>query len=173
MCYFITIAIPIEKDEILASNKTRGIELSRTLNESIIKSIPNGYSAFLLTSGMCSCDLFAEEQEGVDKQKLEASLRKRYTKKGWSKSKIDRAISQSTSSAEKTGRYGLRDDIIFFICSLCNEIGTVYFIAHWYKGDTETERIPVKGEMSLSTDQVQGSNSINMADIVYKIKSVG
>ena len=173
MCYFITIAIPKEKDEILVSNKTRGIELSRTLNESIIKSLPNGYSAFFLTSGMCSCDLFAEEQEGVDKQKIEASLRKKYSKKGWSKSKIDRAISQSASSSEKTGRYGLRDDIFFFICSLCNETGPVYFIAHWYKGDTETEKVHAKGEISLSTDQVQRSNSINMADIVYKIKSVG
>ena len=173
MCYFITIAIPKEKDEILASNKIRGIELSRTLNESIIKSIPNDYCAFLITSGMCSCDLFAEEQEVVDKQKLEASLRKKYTKKGWSKSKIDRAISQSTSSSEKNASYGLREDIIFFICSLCNKIDTIYFIAHWYKGDTEVEKIRAKGKMSLSTDQVQESNSINMADIVYKIKSVG
>lgn len=173
MCYFITIAIPKEKDEILASNKTRGIELSRTSNESIMKLLPNEYSAFLLTSGMCSCDLFAEEQEGVDKQKIEASLRKKYSKKGWSKSKIDRAISQSNSSSEKSGRYGLRDDIIFFICSLCNEIGSAYFIVHWYKGDTETEKVHTKGEISLSTDQVQGSNSINKADIIYQIKKVG
>ena len=79
MCYFITIAIPKEKDEILSSNKTRGIELTRTSNESIIKLLPNEYAAFLLTSGMCSCDLFAEEQEGVDKQKIEASLRKKYS----------------------------------------------------------------------------------------------
>src|SRR5271156_4822792 len=112
MCYFIGLGLPSPASGRLIEEFERGYMLPPTSNASIRAGLPASFQSRLLTSGMCSCDLY--RRPGVPSPEPSPErMRDRYRKRGWSEAKIDRAISRSRArpGAARPGFSGLRADV--------------------------------------------------------------
>ncbi len=172
MCYFITVSVPRTKEDILKSNIPRGLSIFECSNPSIIEYLPKDYSLYYLITGMCSCDLFSEENNEEDIQKTEKKLIKKYRKKGWSENKIKRAITQSLSHATSNkSKAGLRDDAKMFLADIATKAGNIKIIVHMYSGDQNAERFDIQEGIEVSTSDFLKSNLIKRTDQMFSIVS--
>ena len=163
MCYFITIGIPETKAEIFKALMPRNLHLSESSNPSLRPHIPQNHVLFIVTSGGCSCDLFAGEKEEDEHEKTIKKLRRKYKRKGWTESKIERAISQAISAKA----VGLRDDVRYFLSDAFKQTKVMRIIIHWYNGGVETEDIQISGTQSISDSQFRDQNIVRNIDFLY------
>jgi hypothetical protein len=142
MCFFLTVAVPIKHVEHIGEVFGRGFQTHANANPSVTAALPAGYAARLVTSGMCSCDLYARSEAGTRPDPA-THLRRKYEKLGWSEAKIQRALTQTAARASKHVRptVGLRDDVTERLGTLCRKAGSVAFLVHWYNGDVQTESL--------------------------------
>lgn len=168
MCYFITIGIPGTKVGDLLNDVPRELSVRPSPNVSLLKQFPTDFVSFLITSGMCSCDLFFGESEHRDK--TTTNIRK-YGKMGWSKSKINRAILQSSSNAETKKRIGLRGDVLSFLSDVSGKINGMKVIIHYYKGDVANEEINAGPGQTVKSRQLRSENLIRETDKIFTILS--
>jgi hypothetical protein len=141
MCFFLTIAVPEEHADQMFDTFGPGFHLGPTANESVLSALPARYTARVLTSGGCSCDLYVRSGTADDANPSE-HLRRKYAKRGWSDAKIARAVEQATQAKPLTFS-GLRKDVIEQLGTLCAAAGGVAVVVHWYTGDVERERFPL------------------------------
>lgn len=159
MCFFLTIAVPaVHGDRIReVFDFAHGFRTHNTTNPSITVHLPARFAARLLTTGMCSCDLYARPGAAEETDPT-SHLRRRYEKRGWSEAKIQRAVEQSSASAanpkRNRARSGFRDDVIERLVALCHSAGSVAVVVHWYRGDVETERFAVRRVMPCGCDEL-------------------
>src|SRR3954470_11273974 len=114
MCYFVTVAVPVEQAAALEKSIPRGLALHPVAPGSILRVLPAGYRAYVLTSGMCSCELFRAPEPPANEGRREsaARLRRKYAKRGWSDAKAARALAQAASHATPEQTFvGLRPDV--------------------------------------------------------------
>src|SRR5262245_9166657 len=91
MCYFITIAVPAKKVNLVNGIFGQGLNVTPTGNPCVVSALPNDFAAMLVTGGHCSCGLYSAP--GPDRAE---DLRRKYAKRGWSGAKIARAVEQAT-----------------------------------------------------------------------------
>jgi hypothetical protein len=144
MCFVLTVAVPANQVERIGEVFGPGFQTRPTGNQSVTEALPAGYEARVVTSGMCSCDLYARPRTQVDPDP-DAHLRRKYKKLGWSEAKIQRAVDQAAGDSVKSTRpiSGFRNDVAQSLRTLCRVAGSVAFLVHWYSGDIETERLPL------------------------------
>src|SRR5262245_19998354 len=113
MCFFLTIAVPAKHVDRIGEMFGRGFQSYQSLNATITAALPPDHVAYHVTSGMCSCDLYARPNSRPDSDPM-VHLRRKYEKRGWSESKIARAIEQTEASRSKSARAasGLRADVV-------------------------------------------------------------
>lgn len=142
MCFFLTVAVPAKHVERIGEVFGRGFQTHPTVNATVTEALPAGHEPRLVTSGMCSCDLYARPR-AAEASDPTSHLRRKYEKLGWREAKIERAIKQSAASAAKHNRpiAGLRDDVTERLVTLCRAACSVALLVHWYNGDVETERL--------------------------------
>ena len=142
MCYFLTVAVPVRHAHRIGEVFGRGFQTRATANPSIIVALPAGYTPCVVTSGDCSCDLYAKPTSPAALDPT-VHLRRKYEKLGWSAAKIQRALDQAAASSAKLNRptSGVRDDVTDCLGALCRAAGSVALLVHWYSGDLETERL--------------------------------
>lgn len=140
MCYFLTVAVPVKQIEHIDEVFAGPFQTHVTANQSIIAALPPGYAVRLVTSGLCSCDLYTRQSSSEDADRW-THLRRKYKAAGWSEAKIDRALQQMAASASKSNRpeSGLRGDVTEGLAMLSRAVGSVAFVVHWYSGDVESE----------------------------------
>ena len=144
MCYFIALGVPATADSRLLDEFGRGFMLLPTSSASICRALPSAFKARLLTSGMCSCDLYVKP--GIQPPETPTEeLRTRYRKRGWSEVKIDRAVSQATAKSEivQPAFSGLRADVAAGVVAVAQSEGSIALVVHWFSGDVETEGFAV------------------------------
>jgi len=139
MCYYITLAVPSEYSETVSRFKTCGFRPSPVSNSSVLALLPPGHKTFLVTSGMCSCDLYFPEPADRPSSKSPERLRKKYAKKGWSEAKILRAL-QNCEKAYSHTEYetGFAEDLLLAFTELAEQVGRFAVFVHWYRGNVET-----------------------------------
>ena len=170
MCYFITVSIPNSDTEILKSGIPRGLHLIESSNPSINHHMPEKYVSYVVTSGGCSCDLFSEEPEEYEHDRRINKLRKKYKRKGWSESKIERSLSQAKSAAQTPKTVGLRDDVRYYLSDVFNQINEMRIVVHWYNGDVETEKISISKKLLVSSDKFRNENPVRQTDTLFVLK---
>ena len=82
MCYFVTVGMPKSGDADFKAAVPRGMAAHATHNRSIMQHLGENYTAYLLTSGMCSCELFGpyeEEEPPENREKTSRQANSRYT----------------------------------------------------------------------------------------------
>jgi hypothetical protein len=169
MCYFIGIGLPPPAAGRLLEEFGRGYMLSPTSNASIRAGLPASFHPRLLTSGMCSCDLY--HRPGVPSPEPSPErMRDRYRKRGWSEAKIDRAISRSRASprAARSGFSGLRADVAAGILAVARDAGPLALVVHCYSGEVESERFAVTpGPRYRGADFLAAAGSLPADTLVW------
>lgn len=155
MCFFVSVAVPSQHAERIGDIFGRGFQIHPTANASVTAALPAGYSARLVTSGMCSCDLYARPRAAAAPDPA-THLRRKYEKRGWSEAKISRALEQAVNNASKTNRAtsGFRSDVLTGFEALCRAAGSVALLVHWYSGEVESERLPLGQPRRCTCDEL-------------------
>jgi hypothetical protein len=103
-----------------------------------VRLFPPSDVVFFLTHGGCSCDLYSEPVETTAEED-EAADRARYRRKGWSQSKIDRAI--EAKAKPHAGPHEDRQRFCDAISLVVQRLGRVRLLAHQYEGRIDTEDV--------------------------------
>jgi len=109
MCYFITIGIPESKAGDLEEQARPGMSAWRCENSHIMAHLDAGFQGYVLTIGMCSCDLYRSPTDDETMEDTIRRLQEKYRKKGWTEAKVQRAIADATATWNPEVR-GLRRD---------------------------------------------------------------
>ena len=161
MCYFLAVAVPARDaehlDRIFGSTP---FQVRPTDNRDLLAALPPAFAARLITTGGCSCDLYSPPDRSRDANPAE-QLRRKYAKRGWSKSKIDRAVEQAIANGPATPMHGktplspgLRGDVVERLRELCDSAAGVVVTVHWYGGDVATERMSLTPAQACTPAQL-------------------
>lgn len=147
MCYFITVAVPVTEVERLRQAVPREMHLSSSNNPSVVQWLGSDARTFLVTTGNCSCDLYHAAGAREDAA-VEAALRRKYSRKGWSDAGIQRALAQARGARQRRLAFtGLRSDLLALLCELADRGVGLSLLVHWYNGDPEKEAVAIRGRM--------------------------
>ncbi len=128
MCYFINVGLPPSSQlkwiDLLPQKMHAWPSRYEGLSEKM-----NGFSVVSVGLGMCSCDLF---NQGA----IEESFKK-YEKKGWSESKIARAIENRKKSNIHNN---LHPDFRCWLADAVEETKKAYLFVHWDSKDINLEK---------------------------------
>ncbi len=142
MCYYITIAFPTTLASSIQTALPKGLHPLETSNSNITKLLPKDYTCRAITEEMCSCALFTPSKPG-ERDKEIATLRRKYKDKGWSESKIQRALADHERNM-KVRREGFRDDFLsWFIATATNSSSSLFVFVHMYSGAIATEELDI------------------------------
>lgn len=147
MCYFITVAIASGLKSRFSAELPGQIRMDRQENRSIIKLLPEGRECCLITTGdidhQCSCRLYVSRDEAEKEKTDPVPIRmNKYRRKGWSESKIERAIASARADAARQEReefIGIRRDIRQVITRFVAAHTRAHVIVHWYDGSCDDE----------------------------------
>lgn len=164
MCYFITVGIGDAHAEALQRQLSGTFGAAPVFNESILKHLPAGHLTFNL-GGVCSCHLYSKAHA----EPLDAGrLRSKYEKKGWSESKISRAISGKLS-AQRESFKGLRPDLLEQLCKIAAEVGRLFLVVHFYSGGVESEAVTVAGKKVVACDSLVSDDDLIPEDMLIEV----
>lgn len=172
MCYFITVAVPDRAAAHLVDRPPEGLTVMPIANPSVMAQLPRHSATHLVIHGeMCSCGLFREEPSSCEQEQTIERLRRKYKAKGWSRSRIDRAISQHVTDTGAT-EYGFDTRLLSFIANVAEEVGELWVMVHWYDGDIDTEELSLSQGSTLSVEEFRKTNPVRKSDTVYRITRV-
>jgi hypothetical protein len=144
MCYFITIAVPIgAAAAVIASHAGAGISIEPTRNASALAAAGAGRSPLLVTGGGCSCGWY-NRPASLDAEAKAARAKARYERLGWSRAKIERAL----SSIERSTRAddGLHRVIVGLLREVVLAHGGAAVWVHDFSGHVERETYTIARE---------------------------
>ena len=157
MCYFILVGIAEEHAEVL-QHHLGGIPAPEP---SILQFLPAGYRTFHV-SGMCGCDLYsASHVEPLDEDRM----RSKYRKKGWSESKIERALSDKRSAQKESFR-GLKPELRERLCNLAAETGRLSVYVHFQR---DNEGVPVAGKKVVPCTSFMKDDDAVPEDVIVDV----
>ena len=177
MCWYITIATKTSDRELV-----RNVALSYSLqsldtaDESAAAQLfgPETNS-FFVTHGGCSCDLFFSDES--PQPPSTASRREKLKRKGWSESKIDRAMAESESgiarnrAARGASRKAAVETLREFVSSLASLCGVVHIYCHLYKGAISDEVLPPPTRLTWGLNEFIGRGLVE--DAIVTVRAAG
>lgn len=174
MCYFITIAVDEKHESTLKQKLRSSFTISPSENPSIKTNLEPQDVSFVLTNGMCACDLFSPPQERKSEDRDEKLRRKyskpKYKKLGWTAAKIERAIADSLR--KPTNEFsGLRADLRWQLCDLVAAVGQLSIVVHFYSGDPETDEVPIKLKQSITWEDLRDNDQSVVEDTLVEVTS--
>jgi len=158
MCYFLTLGVPAKSADIMTSAAPRGFAIGLVQNRSVLAQLPPEFRTYLLTSGMCSCALYRRRSKRTEDPS--EFLRRKYRKKGWSDSRIERAVEQASKAKARNESpfVGLRADVATIVAEIAHQTGRVAVIVHFYNGDTEDEMLTLSTARSFAAFELLTSS---------------
>jgi hypothetical protein len=165
VCYFLTIGVHADgavliDDERERRHRGRHLTFVPASNPSLAGIFPRDDRLFWITCGMCACDLYLGSMgKHVDLDRE----RNKYRAKGWSESKIDRALSARRAERPAVAR-GQRDDaphelLYDLLLDLSGCRGGVRVFAHTYQGEPNEEKVLAHPEVPINvTELIDGGN---------------
>ena len=124
----------------------------------------------VLTSGGCSCDLYARvsDDEGRD------AARRRYRKRGCSEAKVNRALAARHTSADRGRSFvGLRSDVREVIARLAEVVGEMELLVHDYSAGIDEETVIATQGGTLSPEDLRKGGVTFPEDVVLSIRPQG
>lgn len=119
MCYMIVVGLPQAAQQHWIARLPSGMRAGAARYEGLSTRM-GGFPTFIVTTGMCSCDLF---NRGSDQHTF-----KKYQKKGWSKTKIERAIANQKKANIHAG---LHPDLRHWLADAAIATRHAYLLVHW------------------------------------------
>lgn len=172
MCYFITVAVHSDYEQLLREYLTPEYSVIQTGNPTFARFLPKLFRSFLITQGMCSCGLYSKPgnyentYENI-KKKIEKKMLK---KKGiWSDAKIERAIKESIS-ALKTNESGLNKALVNSLSKIVDKTDHMFLLIHWYSNNVENEHIEALEMRKMRKEDLENDYRIVEEDKMIEIK---
>jgi hypothetical protein len=161
MCHFVFIGVREQFESRLRSEMVRaGFETTGSSNPSLIAAFPVSDRLTVVTRGGCSCGLCGDLGEKFD----EAAERLKYQKKGWSPSKVERAILGRRPRAQPPF-VAFRETF----AGIVRLAGAARIMAHCFSGDVESEVLEVGGRHALHLDEYLERDGVYEDDLVHDV----
>jgi hypothetical protein len=154
MCYLVTIGTLESRDSIeVILGESRLLAVRPSRNPSLRALFPEGDRLFELTSGHCSCNFVIRSAEpSVEQQR--ARLRARYGRKGWSQTKMARALTDWEVAHERRVERDAAPEAQWRALArmLASRPGGLRVLVHFYSGEFDTEVIQTGTPVSTPVD---------------------
>jgi len=172
MCYFITIGVPANRSDDVRRHVPRGMQFLRIQNPALAKAMGSEHETFILTTGDCSCNLYRPPGESDDNEQSRIDrLQKKYAKKGWSESKIQRAIGSRRESTALEF-VGLRDNVGELLVQMTAAAGRIGIVVNWYSGLIDDEKITIREVHSTTADKLRSRGGNLEEDTLIWLRAV-
>ena len=174
MCYFITVGVQQGNVGLFQGSVPRGMKIHATCNQSITRRLGDNVRTFLLTRGMCSCDLFgpAAACEPIEIESIAARRIREYRKKGWSEAKTRRAVEAGLPKrAIPPETPGYISEVRELLADLAEQMGELTVVVHFYDEDIETGKLKIADGPTVSTTSFREGRFAPNEDEVLHIKA--
>ncbi len=118
MCYTIIVGLPHSAQKEWLPKLPPEMQMWAAYEE--LSPAMDNASTFVIAKGMCSCALFSPSSYG--------SIIKKYQRKGWSDSRIERTLGEIS---QKRNLFGLDSTLRSWLADVADNVGLVYLFAHW------------------------------------------
>lgn len=119
-----------------------------------LSSEMSNFPTLVIGTSMCSCDLF---NQGSDE-----NVQKKHRRKGWSKSKIERAI----ENRKKSNRHaGLHPELRRWLAEVANDVGEIFLFVHW-----ESDFLNYEQRIEVSADEMAQQTFPIKAECLIHVK---
>lgn len=163
MCYYLTISFSKNFEDLVKSSFTEKVLLRENDNAFFKQNFGSNFVSLDITDGHCSCSIYqillADNSE-VNSQKL---LQK-YRRKGWSETKIQRAIDSSNQTQPKD-----LIDLRRILANIVEQVGSIWILAHQYEGLIESEKLDGLNHRELKIAELLDNKTEVPEDAIVKI----
>lgn len=157
MCIFITVAVRERHTALLPAIVGEKFVVRTQTNRSVSRHFGERRTV-VLTSGGCSCDLYArvrDDEERVAENEVDAA-RTKYRKRGWSEAKVRWALAARHTRIDRgPGFGGLRSDVRDVIARLAEVGGEVGLLVHDYSAGIDEETVTATRGSTLSPEDLR------------------
>ena len=183
MCIYISAIVPESADiaRLSAIAESFNKDFRPFTNASIQAQLSSGESLFLTTRGHCDCDTAIGSSYKRRRKVTDVNEeRTRLAKKGWSKSKIERSLSQRMDQVDKREQgqnAELGRDLenwLGFLRAALSSKDTPYIalLAHHYSGSLATEQFTVSDRQIVDASKISQASLANVAeDVIYQVSA--
>jgi hypothetical protein len=174
MCYLLTIGTSESQkavEAMLGGNPLLMVRRSR--NPSLRSVFPKADQLFELFCGQCSCHLvIRSKQRSAEEHR--ARLQALYERRGWSQSKIARALAESESAhvRQLVEQAAPGAQCCELLRALAAKPGGLRVLIHFYAGQFDNEAIQISGRVSVPVDQLVDAGVIP-EDMLAEIAPMG
>jgi hypothetical protein len=162
MCYFVFVGVPERHHGLLAELFAAArFDVHPTSNLTVHRIFPDADAIFTVCHGGCSCDVYARRDQAL----ADAAMRTKYEKKGWSASKIEKAL-RSRRSPEKPQVEAFGNSF----ASLVKAVGSARLFAHSFAGNVETEEVVTDKRSTLTLSTYLEHGGAYPVDVVHDIR---
>lgn len=163
MCYFVFIGFPSEHvPEITRRLSGVGLSTGVVSNPSVRGAFSAADAVLAITHQGCSCDLYGAQPTRFD----EASVRRSYERKGWSKAKIDRAVAGRRPTERPIFGAFRR-----CIAELARDLGPIRLLAHDFSGSVDSEPVAARGRERRTLEEFERDGGSYPADVVLELSA--
>ena len=156
MCYLVTIGTSgsqAEVEGLVGPNSRLVVHPSKNL--SLRSLFPRGDQLFQVTSGGCSCDVVIRSNE-LSRDEQYARLRARYERKGWSPTKIGRALADWEIAHERRTQHQAapQAELCALLRAMTSKSGDLRVLIHFYSGHFDTELVTSDERIRVRVDRL-------------------
>lgn len=136
MCWLIFVGVSGYRGDPMRAFAERGIAAEPTRNPAVAV-MGTSATKFAISDGHCACSLYYDSSS--TKAEDPQLLRKRYARKGWTSSRIERAIAARLAKlqANEKARLG-RNALPEIVAALTSDKANVFLLAHYFRGSFDT-----------------------------------
>jgi hypothetical protein len=155
----MTIGVP----NLLRREDTRTeVSIGQYTNEGSGHCYRAGLIPYSVTLGQCSCDLISTAVDDAEDEVKK--IRSKYEARGWSKSKIERALSGHKKA--KTERPRINSILKEFLVSQIQKQEELELILHWHSGSFASEAFDILETIEITSVEGLGVNALR-EDVRY------
>ena len=154
MCYFVVVGLP----EKSAEKWLARLPEEMAYVESPYAELMRGLRGYVITRGLCSCDLFHGSAERLEEhlRKELGRRRRKYRSQGWSEAKTERALADY-GRAQADVLAGLDEELRSWLCEAAREAKKACLFIHW---ESTAGDLVVGKEVRIPLDRLLHDSSV-------------
>jgi hypothetical protein len=132
MCWLVFVGVSGYRGDPIRAFTERGIVAEPTRNPAVAV-MGESATKFAISDGHCACSLYYDS--AATKAEDPQLQRKRYTRKGWTANRIERAIAARLAKHQANEKARLdRNALPEIVAELTSGKAAVFLLAHYFKG---------------------------------------
>ena len=170
MCWFLFLQIPADSIEEFRKALPSDLNTHSISPPQVRSNV--GKTVIHITEEMCSCGLYRDS--ALSESEKESKQRLKYSKRGWSDAKIERALHQTKTSRQHKPKWlgkGLRPDLREAFAGLVPVLGELRLIVCWTPTERQIHELMDRPLHNLSTRHLIENDESISPETLYEIHS--